>query len=302
MPDFFIVGAPKCGTTAMAQYLAAHPDVFMCPKKEMHVFGSDMHFGRSFYRRNLKAYLAEFRARSGQRRAGEASVLYLFSKRAAAEIKAFNPQARVIIMLREPAEMVHSLYYQLRFAGQEHLPTFAEAWAAQPERRTGRRIPRQCVSPKVLIYREIASYTEQVRRYFEVFGRERVQIIIYDDLAADAAAVYRATLAFLDVDPTSGKAGLKVVNGNKRPKNAALRAMLSEPLVRRTVLALARRLPRPVFTALGKAELRLWELNAHYERRPPLAAGLAAELKREFAPEVEQLSALLGRDLTHWSR
>src|SRR5262249_13384323 len=90
-PDFFIVGAPRSGTTAMAQFLSGHPDIFMA-RKEMHVFGADLRFGRRFYRRDLPTYLAEFRGH-GRRRAGEASVWYLFSAQAAAEIKRFNPEA-----------------------------------------------------------------------------------------------------------------------------------------------------------------------------------------------------------------
>ena len=107
-PDVFIVGAPKCGTTAMAEYLESHPEIYMA-KKEMNVFGADLRFGAQFYRRDLQAYLEEFDTRNGEERAGEASVWYLFSRHAAAEIKAFNPDARIIIMLREPAEMLYSL-------------------------------------------------------------------------------------------------------------------------------------------------------------------------------------------------
>ena len=206
-PDVFIVGAPKCGTSAMHQYLAAHPDIYMA-KKEMHTFGGDLRFGPQFYRRNLQEYLAEFAARKGQRRAGEASVWYLFSTQAAAEIHAFNPEARIIIMLREPAEMLHSLYYQFRFDGNEHLPTFAEALAAEPDRRAGRGIPRQAHFAQGLVYRDTARYTEQVRRYFDVFGRERVHVIIYDDLAADVSATYCKTLDFLGVDSTRIKTEL----------------------------------------------------------------------------------------------
>jgi hypothetical protein len=300
-PDVFIVGAPKCGTSAMDQYLAAHPDIFMA-KKEMHVFGSDLHFGPQFYRRSQEAYLEEFAARKGQRRAGEASVWYLFSTRAAAEIHAFNPEARILIMLREPAEMLYSLYYQFRFDGNEHLPTFEEALAAEDERRAGRRVTRETYLARGLVYRETARYTEQVRRYFEVFGREQVQVIIYDDLAADARAVYSRTLAFLGVDPTRIETDFPVINGNKSVKHSALRGLLNDPLVRSTAVAIGRRLPRPVFAALHDVERRLWKINTRPEKRPPLAPEVRAQLQREFAPEIERLSELLGRDLTHWSR
>ena len=100
LPDFFIVGAPKCGTSALGEYLRKHPDVFMA-RKEMHHFGADLHFGSQIFRRKEGAYLAEFDAWNGQLLAGEASVWYLYSTQAAAEIKAFNPKARIIIMLRE---------------------------------------------------------------------------------------------------------------------------------------------------------------------------------------------------------
>ena len=300
-PNVFIVGAPKCGTSAMDQYLAVHPDIYMA-KKEMHAFGSDLRFGPQFYRRDQSAYLAEFAARNGERRAGEASVWYLFSTRAAAEIHAFNPQARIIIMLREPAEMLYSLYYQFRFDGNEHLPTFEEALAAEEERRAGRRTTRQTYLAQGLVYRDTARYTEQVRRYFDTFGRDRVHVIVYDDLVADARATYRRALEFLDVDSTRIEAGFQVINGNKAVKHAALRGLLNDPLIRSTAVAIGRRLPRPIFVALHDLERRLWEFNSRAEKRPPLAPEVRAGLQREFAPEVESLSELLGRDLTHWSR
>jgi hypothetical protein len=300
-PDFFIVGAPKCGTTAMDHYLAVHPDVFMA-RKEMHFFGSDLRFGPQFYRRDPTAYLAEFNTANGRRRAGEASVWYLFSERAAAEIKAFNPDARIIIMLRNPVEMLHSLYYQFRFDGNEHLPAFAEAIAAENDRRAGRRLGRQHYFAQGLVYRDDARFTRQVERYFRVFGRDRVQVIIYDDFAADTDAVYRRTLEFLDLAPLPIKNGATVINGNKHVKHPALHAFLNDPSVRRALLAVRPWLPQPVFAALGKTEARLRKLNTVPAARQPLAPELRRRLDEEFAPEVERLSALLGRDLTGWSR
>src|SRR5215469_5765625 len=126
-PDFFIVGAPRCGTTAMFRYLSRHPEIYFSDRKEMHVFGSDLRFGPQFYRRSMDNYLAEFVARNGELRAGEASVWYLFSRTAAAEIKTFNPDASIVIMLREPAQMLHSLYHMFRYDRNEHLPTFEQA-------------------------------------------------------------------------------------------------------------------------------------------------------------------------------
>src|SRR3954462_7600425 len=120
-PDFFIVGAPRSGTTAMFHYLSSHPDVYMSDRKEMHFFGTDLNFGPQIYRRSLDAYLAEYEGRNGEHRAGEASVWYLLSKTAASEIKAFNADANIIIMLRDPVELLHSMFYMFRYDGNEHL-------------------------------------------------------------------------------------------------------------------------------------------------------------------------------------
>ena len=271
-------------------------------RKEMHVFGSDLRFGVRFYRRDQATYLAEFESRNGHRLAGEASVWYLFSTQAASEINDFNPDSKIIIMLREPVEMLYSMYCQFRYEANEHLPTFAAALAAEDERHAGRQINRHTYFPQGLLYRQTARYVDQVQRYLDAFGPERVHVIIYDDLASEPASVYRKTLEFLGVDPSSGEKDFKVVNANKNIRSRAFQAVLSEPLLRSAALSVGLGLPRPLFHMLGKAETKLWRLNTRSEPRPPLSPGLRAQLKREFAPEVERLSRLLGRDLTHWSK
>jgi hypothetical protein len=308
-PDFFIVGAPKCGTTALNHYLAAHPDVFMA-KKETHFFGADLRFGPQlqFYRQYPAEYSAEFAAWNGQTRGGETSVWYLFSQKAAEEIKAFNPDARIIIMLREPVAMLYSLYCQFVADGNEHLPTFKEALAAEPERQAGRRLGRQTYLAQALVYRATARFSEQVKRYFDAFGRERVHVIIYDDFSAGTADVYRRALDFLGVPPGGVDREFEVingnVNGNHSVKSSAIRAILNDPFVRRTAINLHAWLPRGMFTAIKNAGLKLNELNFNNRprKRQPMEPELQHSLSRELAPEVERLSQLLGRDLTHWSR
>lgn len=299
-PDFFIVGAPKCGTTALAQFLARHPEIYM-PQKEMHFFGRDLNFGSHFYRRDLDGYLAEFNRWSGQARVGEASVWYLLSARAAEEIKAFSPEASIIILLREPASMLYSLYYQFLFDGNEYLPTFEEALEAEHDRGQGRRIGRLTYLTQALAYRSTVCFTDQVRRYFEIFGRERVHVIIYDDLAADTPGTYRDTLDFLGVSSSVRLPGGET-SGNVSVKSPLLRSILNDPLVRGTAIGLRRWLPGPVFTAIQKAGTRLCSLNQTSAKRPAMIPATRILLQREFAPEIERLSALLGRDLTHWSR
>src|SRR5262245_27125154 len=124
-PDVFIVGAPRCGTTAMWQYLGDHPDVYMSPRKEPWFFCRDLRFSDPIPR-TLDAYLANFAEAREQARVGEASAWYLYSREAATAIKAFSPAARIIVMLRDPVAVMHSLHDLHVYAGTEDIADFAE--------------------------------------------------------------------------------------------------------------------------------------------------------------------------------
>jgi hypothetical protein len=297
-PNFFIVGAPKCGTTAMNDYLAAHPDIFMAPK-ELHYFGSDLQYAAWFHRKTLNEYLAAFSEWRGQKRIGEASVWYLYSQQAAQEIKTFAPDARIIIMLRNPVDMLYSNYHQFLYNGNEDLPTFKEALEAEADRKRNQRLPRDVSLVQGLYYRETAAYTDQVRRYFDLFGREAVQVIIFDDFKNHIADVYRQTLEFLEVDPSFAPT-FQVINPNKRARSTHLRALLNaQPnWYRQAFLPLARRVVPQRMRRHLRQTLR--NLNTEYVPREPLEEELRAQLQREFLPEVKRLSELLGRDLMHW--
>ena len=137
-PDFFIVGAPKCGTTAMNDYLKDHPELFIPARKKLHFFGSDLELRRS-RRITTQEYLSYFALARAEKRLGEASVWYLYSQRAAAEIKAFSPAARIIIMLRNPVDMMYSMHSQRLYSGKQDIRDFAEALEVEEERRQGLR-------------------------------------------------------------------------------------------------------------------------------------------------------------------
>jgi hypothetical protein len=299
-PNFFIVGAPKCGTTAMAEYLRAHPDVYMPECKELHFFGSDVS-------RNITdeaEYLSLFQRWRVEARAGEASVFYLHSQAAAHEIKAFSPEVRIIVMLRNPVDAMYSLYSQNRFNSWEDLPTFEAALAAEPERRAGRGIQPHVRRVEALRYREVYSYTEQLRRYFDAFGREAVHVIIFDDFKADTASAYRATLAFLGVD-TAFRPNLHVVHTNKRARSVALGRFLQAPPAWYRALKVVGRAALPGDWGRHvrqRMTLAVRDLNAIHEPRTPMDPATRRQLQEEMCPEVERLGELLGRDLTHWCR
>lgn len=296
-PDFFIVGAPKSGTTAMADYLGQHPQIFMCYRKEMHFFGKDLtKTQHEFFVLDEARYLWMFReARPGQRM-GEASVMYLMSKCAAKEIREFNPDAQIIIMLRKPVDMLYAYHSQLLWGTYEDIPDFKEALRAEPARRRGERIPRCAMMQESLYYREVAKYAEQVERYLDVFGRDRVLVLLYDELKADPATCYRRTLEFLGLQPMD-LPDYRVINRNKVLRSRLLGELLQrQPFAMRLGLRL---LPDHMRYRL------LWlisRLNSRIEKRSPIPERFQAELLSEFAPEVERLGKLLSQDLRHWNQ
>jgi len=200
-PDFFIVGAPRCGTTSMKIYLDKHPEIFMAPGMEPHFFGKDIYFPS--YIRDERTYLSLFATANNEKRVGEKCAGYLFSKRAAAEIKEFQPSASIIIMLRNPVEMIYSLHNLVFNRGDEDLDDFKAALEAEEDRKRGLRLPMGLDSRENwrVFYRERVRYTQQVNRFLNTFGREKVHIIIFDDFVSQTAEVYRETLRFLMVNP-----------------------------------------------------------------------------------------------------
>lgn len=291
-PSFLIVGAPKCGTTAMTRYLEAHPDVFVAQRKDLHYFGSDLNFTRR-PRRSAAQYAEHFADAAAARAVGEASVWYLYSEKAAEEIAAFDARMRIIIMLRQPVDMMHALYTQLRLngLGDEDLPTFREALEAEPERAAGRRIPANTPLPEALLYRRVASFSEQVRRFQAVFPPEQLLILLQDDLKADTPATYRRTLAFLGVDETF-EPSLERVNANKVVRSEGLRKLIAY-----TPSSAKELIPTSLRRGLRK---RVAKLNSRHAPRPPLDDDLRAMLQAEMASEIDALEGVIDRDLSGW--
>ena len=301
-PDFFIVGAPKCGTTAMQDYLSQHPEIFM-PKakppffrgKELHFFGSDLRVNHPGL--TEEEYLSYFQEAKSAKRVGEATVWYLYSKCAAYEIKGFNPSASIIIMLRNPVDMLYSFHSQLLYNGDEDIEDFKTALDAEPDRKRGLHLPKHgVVLAERLFYREIARYPEQVKRYFDVFGRGNVIVIIFDELKAETAKVYKETLRFLGVNEDFQPV-FEIINPNKRARSRFISALLrNPPQIAQSFAKVV--MPQPLRQGLIEA---LKRYNTRYESQPPMDPELRKRLQAEFAPDVERLSELLGNDLTHWN-
>jgi hypothetical protein len=293
-PDFFIVGAPKCGTTAMYSYLQAHPQVFMPFHKEPLYFGADLH--RRYGQLTEEQYLNLFSEARPDQRAGEASAWYLYSTSAAAEIAAFSPNADIIVMLRNPVDVMYAQHSQLLFNRTENIVDFGDALEAEADRRAGRRLPPGPLRPENLFYRDMVRFADQLERYVTRFGRDRVHVIIHDDLRADTPAEYRRLLKFLKVD-ADFQPSFELKNTNKRPRSAGLQQLIYAPPG-----PLRRLGPRLRRSRLAHA-LRdaVVALNSRGEPRREMEPGLRARLTDELRPDIGRLGALIGRDLSAWS-
>jgi len=280
----------------MNDYLKQHPEIFIPERKEIYFFGSDLMLQRA--RPTEQEYCSYFIAAKDEKRVGEASVFYLYSSLAATEIKAFCSAARILVMLRNPIDMMYALHSQRLYSDNEDIDDFEEALEAEEDRRRGFRTYKKARNVVGSWYRSVAHYTQQVKRYFDVFGQGQVHVVIFDDLKDNPAQVYYDTCAFLEVD-TNFLPKLRVVNANKRIRSKAVSNFLHypPPAIRRFLPLLGLR-PAPHTGFEGW----LKNLNTKYEPRPHIKPELRNRLLAEFAPEVQQLSELLGRDLTHWCR
>jgi hypothetical protein len=302
-PDFFIVGHPKCGTTALYEMLRRHPQIYMPDLKEPAFFASDQ---RARFQRpssgplpeTLADYLSLFVAAGARQRVGEASSSYLVSRTAAERIGQLVPSARMIAILREPASFLRSLHLQLL---QNHIETqrdLGKALALEDERRRGRRIPRRSSRPQALLYSERVRYVEQLRRYRDRFAPERVLVLIYDDFRRDNEGTVRRVLRFLDVDDTAPIDATEA-NPTVRMRSQQLDELVHAVSVGRGPLSRAVKVPVKALTPerLRRAGLRTVRRRVVFGAPPAPDAGLMLELRRRFKPEVVALSEYLDRDL-----
>ena len=292
-PDFFIVGAPKCGTTSLYTYLRGHPDIFMPACKEPHFFGTDLFPPECI--RDETRYCNLFSEAAPSQKIGEASVWQLYSRRAAQEIRACCPGAKIIIMLRNPVDMLYSLHSQRIFSGNEDIQDFEEALAAEKDRKRGLRLPEGGKHIEGGFYRDVARFSEQVRRFFDLFGKDNVFVIIFDDFKADPASVFSETLRFIGVDE-GFTTDFRIINANKTVRFPLLREML------RTPPPLAKGLLKIVLPKQQRESLRgmLHRFNRRPIVRPLLPAEVRTRLLAEFAPDIRELADMTGKDLNHW--
>ncbi len=303
VPDFFVVGHHKSGTTAMYQMLRGHPQIFMPDMKEPEFFREDRLRRRDAPARSsgrpptyaqtrpqtYAEYLALFEPAGPDQRVGEASPSYLYSPASARLIADVQPAARIIAILREPVSFLRSLHLQMVRDRVQREHDLARAIAGEGIARKGGR---------ALQYTSRVCYVEQLRRYHDAFAPEQVLVLIYDDFRADNQAAVRTALGFLGVNPDTP---IEAVDAN--PTIAARSPALAEgfhalragrgPISRSAKATLKALTPSPVRRDI----VRVFRRNVVYGSAPPPDESLVIELRRRFKGEVVALSEYLGRDL-----
>ncbi|HUB74959.1 MAG TPA: sulfotransferase [Solirubrobacteraceae bacterium] len=308
VPDFFIVGHAKCGTTALHRMLREHPQIFMCEPKEPWYFARENPHPQTSGERSieytgtkfetLEQYLALFAAARPDQRVGEASSSYLWSKSAPARIAQVRPDARIVAIFREPASFLRSLHLQHLSSHDESEKDFRKAIELEAERRQSRSIPKHANWPQVLIYTDRVRYAEQLERYRALFGADQILALIYDDFRADNLATIRRVLRFLEVEedfefkqleanPTVGVRSVRLDHFRR-----SLRAGETP------VLRLARGAGKALTTQRARESLYYPLLRRGvFSQPPPVDERFMLELRRRFRGEVVALGEYLQRDL-----
>jgi hypothetical protein len=295
-PNFFIVGAPKCGTTALHQYLRPHPNIFMPRVKEPHFFATDL--GTYRITKTTEEYARLFAESSGEHlRVGEASVYYLRSSVAIPNIRAFNPEAKIIAMFRNPVDVVYALHSELLYWSEETVADFEAAWRLQERRRQGFDLPT-CRSPLLIQYAEVGHFGTQTQRLLGSFPRAQVKLILFDDFVSSPQEVYDEVIEFLGI-PHDNRTHFPRINENRHVRLLWLKHLIRRPppLLRQTYQGLKRTVGPEQLDSLKR---KIVTKNSLKKPRPPLSPAFRAELVEAFSAEVALLSQILERDLSHW--
>lgn len=309
-----IVGAPRCGTTTLARLLESHPEVSFSNVKEPHYFAlfdlnnlDDHELKETVRGEYLARYFPDIDPDSTVM--AEGSVSYLYAPERLLPLLRLWPDAKFIIAVRDPLQQLPSYHQRLLHQGDETVEDFEKAWRLNEERRAGRRVPRTCLDARQLQYDEAARFGKHVGHFFDIVGRDRCHVVVFDDLKSDPAKAYKGMLDFLGLRRAPMPEGW-----NPRPARGAkikwLQRLLKRPPIARSILAgekfrkrVAAKPQRdpswPLRTIMSvRRALLQWNRTAP----PPirLSPSFVQEIRETLRDDVANLSGLLNRDLSHW--
>lgn len=290
-PNFFIIGAPKCGTSSLSAYLRDHADIFFSNPKEPNYFLFDFSDKQRKVLDEVE-YLSLFNDAETEKAIGEGSVWYLYSKVAVSNILKLNPEAKFVVMVRNPVDMFVSLYDELFSNFEENATTLLEAWELQDERSRGNLLPAEVRDPKVLQYGKICKTGEQVERLLQTVPQEKVLVVFFDDLKQNTRSVYQRVLIFLNI-ADDNRADFPVINKRKKVNHKNLHKFIKFLGKVKRTLKIKKSLN--LLNTLKNQNKK--EVGIGHER---MSESFRTDLKKYFREDIQKLSRLTGRDLTHW--
>jgi hypothetical protein len=284
-PNFFIVGTPKAGTTSLYYYLEEHPDIFMSPIKETNYFSFDEIKSQGlFYNEehisSQSQYLEQFKEVKNEKAIGEASVSYLYYPAVTSKIKEFNPESKIIIVLRNPVERGFSHYLMDRRLGFVTL-SYEEIVSLKTQHPKSELYFQQYVA--------LGQYYEQVKRYLTLFGEKQVKILYYEDIVKDIEKVIKELYTFLEVDSTYTPDSNQEYNVYSSPKNFLMQKLYAQKKVRR--------IAKKIFGSNVQTQIKDYFFS---KDKPVLNKNLKAELIEIYKENIYKTSELLKKDLSPW--
>jgi hypothetical protein len=292
-PSLFVVGAPKCGTTSLDRYLRAHPEIFMS-QKEPHYFATDMPEPKQPVRvSEREEYMKWFRTVSNEEVIGETSPWYLYSEVAAERIHSFNPEARILCILRDPVDLILSLHQMNVTSGTETEVELADALGLEEERRKGKSIPDTTHLPWDLYYRDAVRFTDQLDRFRSRFDDEQVRVLIFERFTSQTADVYREVTEFLGVSPNF-QPDFETHNERHPVRNLGIRRFI------RRYAGLGRllnQIPEGIRSVGG--DIVSWFSDSVQYKRDP-SQPVCDTLRSELTTEVQKLDSTVSVDLSTW--
>jgi hypothetical protein len=310
-PNFFLIGAPRSGSTALSEYLRLHPDLFFSDQKELHYFSTD--YPKKDRRNSCESeeeYLNHFIGADGSIAVGEGSVWYMYSKVAIQNILEYIPTAKFLIIVRNQIDMARSIHRRSFSNGQEDIKNFQEAWEAQGDRKNGKRVPEFCTFDDVLQYEEMCSIGGHVQRLVSIIPHGFLKIVFLEDFEKKPIKVYKEVLEFLGLNPNRialEQDQFKVVNASFAQKSKAFSRILlvkkyhprAYSKIRSLILkspVLARFFRR--IKVLVHSGIRHWGQSSEYDI---LDVEFEKKLKMLFMKDTKLLEKNSTRDLSHWN-
>jgi Sulfotransferase family len=304
MPEFFVVGHHKCGTSALWEMLRRHPQIYMPEVKETWYFSPELRSPKKARRprpdrpETLEQYLALFAAATPDQRIGENSPAYLMSAHAAERIRDAQPDARIVAIFREPASFLRSFHLQCLRNHVETEKDFGKALALEAARREGKNVPRHSSRPHELLYSDHVKYVQQLQSYEAVFPRERILVLIYEDFRRDNEATVRRVLSFLDVDD-SLPLELIEANPSYQVRSPRLHEVVRSVYIGRGPISRSVKAGLTMLTSrrVRQQLLRVTRRRVVYGKPSSADEDVLLQLRRRFKPEVAAFGEHLGRDL-----